>query len=89
MAKYWEGSPDEWALIGEVQWLKRQHIEREYGGFYGYRANALKSDQYVITNPVTGREVPKADLIYATKHLSEIYSSGMIREDRWAFLWYR
>ena len=78
---YWEGSPEQWALIGEVQWLKRQ-----YAGMQGM--TAIRSDQYVMTNPVTGQDVPKEDLIYATKHLAQIYSSGMIREDRWAFLWY-
>ena len=78
---YWEGSPEQWALIGEVQWLKRQ-----YGEMQGM--TAIRSDQYVMTNPVTGQDVPKEDLIYATKHLAQIYSSGMIREDRWAFLWY-
>ena len=79
---YWEGSAEQWALIGEVQYLKRSFI-----GF-DKSADAIRSDQYVMTNPVTGQDVPKADLIYATQHLAEIYSSGMIREDRWAFLWY-
>lgn len=78
---YWEGSPQQWALIGEVQSLKRS-----YTGISGM--DAIRSDQYVMTNPVTGKDVPMADLIYATKHIAELYESGQIREDRWAFLWY-
>lgn len=78
---YWEGSPEQWQLIQEVQQAKRIEI-----GMKG--ADAIRSDQYVMTNPVTGRDVPKADLIYAKEHLAEIYESGAIREDRWAFLWY-
>lgn len=49
---------------------------------------ALHSSDNVMVNPATGREVPKADLQYALKHMREIYESGAIREDRWAFLWY-
>ena len=78
---YWEGSPEQWQLIQEVQGLKRQEI-----GMTG--ADAIRSDQYVMTNPVTGQDVPKADLIYAKEHMSELYESGAIRESRWAFLWY-
>ena len=78
---YWEGSPDQWQLIQEVQQVKRQEI-----GMSGM--DAIRSDQYVMTNPVTGRDVPIADLQYAKEHLREIYESGAIREDRWAFLWY-
>lgn len=78
---YWEGSPEQWQLIQEVQNTKRQEI-----GMTGM--DAIRSDQYVMTNPVTGRDVPKADLIYARDHMREIYESGAIREDRWAFLWY-
>lgn len=78
---YWEGSPEQWALIGEVQSAKRS-----YTGIQGM--DAIRSDQYVMTNPVTGNDVPMADLKYAASHLAHIYESGMIREDRWAFLWY-
>lgn len=78
---YWEGSPEQWQLIQEVQLAKRDEI-----GMTGM--DAVRSDQYVMTNPVTGQDVPKADLIYARDHLQLIYESGMIREDRWAFLWY-
>lgn len=78
---YWEGSPEQWQLIQEVQQTKRQEI-----GMTGM--DAIRSDQYVMTNPVTGRDVPLADLQYAKEHLREIYESGAIREDRWAFLWY-
>lgn len=81
MAGYWEGSPEQWALIGEIQHLKRTVVNVT-------GMDAIHSDQYVMTNPVTGQDVPKADLIYASKHMREIYESGMIREDRWAFLWY-
>ncbi len=78
---YWEGSPQQWQLIQEVQQAKREEI-----GMSGM--DAIRSDQYVMTNPVTGRDVPIADLQYAKTHLREIYESGAIREDRWAFLWY-
>jgi hypothetical protein len=78
---YWEGSPQQWQLIQEVQNVKRQEI-----GMTGM--DAIRSDQYVMTNPVTGRDVPQADLEYAKKHMREIYESGAIRDDRWAFLWY-
>lgn len=78
---YWEGSPEQWHLIQEVQSVKRQEI-----GMTGM--DAIRSDNYVMTNPVTGRDVPKADLIYARDHMRQIYESGAIREDRWAFLWY-
>lgn len=78
---YWEGSPEQWRLIQEVQQAKREEI-----GMTGM--DAVRSDQYVIINPVTGREVPQADLEYAKHNLRHIYESGMIREDRWAFLWY-
>jgi len=78
---YWEGSPQQWQLIQEVQQAKREEI-----GMSGM--DAIRSDQYVMTNPVTGRDVPMEDLQYAKTHLREIYESGAIREDRWAFLWY-
>lgn len=78
---YWEGSPEQWQLIQEVQGLKRQEI-----GMTG--ADAIRSDQYVMINPVTGQEVPKADLEYAKKHMRLLFESGKIRESRWAFLWY-
>ena len=80
---YWEGSPEQFNLISQIQDMKRQEI-----GDRGYTGPTFRSDDYVMVNPVTGREVPKADLEYAAKHMKEIYSSGMIREDRWAFLWY-
>jgi hypothetical protein len=79
---YWEGDPDTWALIGEVQHLK----ERMYG--HSEKYNSRHSTQYVITNPVTGQAVTKEDLIYATKHMRILIESGRIRDDRWAFLWY-
>lgn len=79
---YWSGSPEQFNLIQKVQDAKRQEI-----GIVG-TLDAVRSDDYVMRNPATGREVPKADLEYAAKHMREIYSSGMIREDRWAFLWY-
>jgi hypothetical protein len=78
---YWEGSPEQWQLIQEVQGLKRQEI-----GMTG--ADAIRSDQYVMINPVTGQEVPKKDLEYAKLHMRELFESGAIRETRWAFLWY-
>jgi hypothetical protein len=78
---YWEGSPQQFQLIQEVQNAKREEI-----GMTGM--DAIRSDQYVMTNPVTGQDVPLADLRYARDHLREIYESGAIREDRWAFLWY-
>jgi hypothetical protein len=78
---YWEGSPEQWQLIQEVQQTKRQET-----GVIGM--DAVRSDQYVMTNPVTGQDVPKADLIYAKEHMREIYESGAIRDVRWAFLWY-
>jgi len=78
---YWEGSPEQWQLIQEVQGLKRQEI-----GMVG--ADAIRSDNNVMVNPVTGQDVPKADLIYAKEHMRELFESGAIREARWAFLWY-
>ena len=78
---YWSGTPEQWHLITQIQELKRQEI-----GMVG--GDAIKSDHYAMVNPVTGREVPLADLQYAKEHMREIYESGMIREDRWAFLWY-
>lgn len=78
---YWEGSPQQWDLIQRVQEAKRIDI-----GMTG--ADAIRSDQYVMTNPVTGQDVPKADLEYALKHMRQLYESGAIREARWAFLWY-
>jgi hypothetical protein len=78
---YWEGSPEEWNLIQRVQSLKRTVT-----GVSGM--DAIRSDQYVLKNPVTGRAVPIADLRYAVRHIRQLYESGQIREDRWAFLWY-
>ena len=78
---YWEGSPEQFNLISEIQNLKRQ--EMNLSGMDG-----IRSDDYVMRNPVTGRDVPKADLEYAKLHMREIYESGAIRDDRWAFLWY-
>jgi hypothetical protein len=79
---YWSGTPEQFNLIQRVQTAKRQEIG------IGGGMDAIRSDQYVMRNPVTGRNVPKADLEYALKHMREIYESGAIREDRWAFLWY-
>ena len=78
---YWSGSPQQWNLISQIQNLKRQEMNLVGN-------DAIRSDMYVMVNPVTGRDVPEADLKYARDHLREIYESGMIREDRWAFLWY-
>lgn len=78
---YWEGSAEKWNLISEVQSLKR-----EITGIEGMAA--LRSDQYVMRNPGTGREPSMADLRYAIRHMRQIYESGQIREDRFAFLWY-
>jgi hypothetical protein len=79
---YWEGTPAQYDLITQVQEAKREIIiEKGHG-------NPFKSDDYVMRNPVTGREVPKADLEYALHNLRRIYETGMIREDRWSFLWY-
>lgn len=78
---YWEGSPEQFNLISQIQDLKRQELNL-------VGMDAIRSDTYVMRNPVTGRDVPKSDLEYAKKHMREIYESGAIREDRWAFLWY-
>lgn len=78
---YWEGSPEQFNLISQIQDLKRQELNLS-------GMDAIRSDTYVMRNPVTGRDVPKADLEYAKRHMREIYESGAIREDRWAFLWY-
>jgi hypothetical protein len=78
---YWSGTPEQWHLITEIQSLKRQEM-----GAFGQ--GAIRSDANVMVNPVTGQDVPIADLQYAKDHLHQIYESGMIREDRWAFLWY-
>lgn len=78
---YFEGSADKWALLSEVQSLKR-----EITGIEGM--SAIRSDQYVMRNPATGREPSMADLKYAIRHMRQIYESGQIREDRFAFLWY-
>lgn len=78
---YWEGSPEQWNAIQDVQDAKR--------AMYGLSGmDAIRSDQYVLTNPVTGQDVPLEDLKYAAKHMAQIYASGAIRETRWAFLWY-
>lgn len=81
MPAYWEGSPEQFDMISRVQQAKRQ--EMDLSGM-----DAIRSDKSVMTNPVTGMNVPIADLKYAEKHMREIYESGKIREDRWAFLWY-
>lgn len=81
MSIYWEGSPERWSAIRTIQEAKRDML-----GLSGM--DAIRSDRYVMTNPVTGREVPLADLQYAAEHLAQLYESGAIREDRWAFLWY-
>lgn len=78
---YFSASPEQWALIEKVQNAKRREYDLQ-------GMDAIRSAQNVMINPVTGREVPKADLEYALKHMREIYESGAIREDRWAFLWY-
>jgi hypothetical protein len=78
---YWEGSPEQWDAITRVQAAKRSIT-----GATGM--DAIYGDRNVITNPVTGQAVPIEDLKYAAAHMREIYESGMIREDRWAFLWY-
>ena len=81
---YFQGSPEEWDLIQKVQRAKREEIaDRGKGGIHN-----IQSDRYVLRNPVTGEKVPIADLKYALKNLNKIYSSGAIRETRWAFLWY-
>lgn len=84
MAHYWEGDPETWSFIERVQDLKREYAmvgnPREY--------NANHSREYSLTNPVTGLAVTKEDLRYAIENLDYIYESGMINEDRWAFLWY-
>lgn len=81
---YWEGDPETWSLIERVQDMKAQYAyennPREY--------HVNHSERYVMVNPVTGQDVTKEELRYAVQHLAEIYSSGMIREDRFAFLWY-
>lgn len=79
---YWSGSPERFELITRIQELKREELPIAPGAGY------LRSDDNVIVNPVTGKEVPLADLRYARDHLQEIINSGIIREDRWAFLWY-
>lgn len=81
MPAYWEGSPEQFQLISEIQSLKRQ--EMDLSGM-----DAIRGDRYAMKNPVTGRDVPIEDLRYAAKHMRQIYNSGAIREDRWAFLWY-
>lgn len=81
---YWTGDPEHWDLITQVQDLKRQyaydHNPRDY--------NPNHNREYVLTNPVTGEVVTKEELRYAIQHLAEIYASGDINEDRYAFLWY-
>lgn len=79
---YWEGTPQQWNLIERVQEAKREYVE-DRGG------NQYRSNDNVIINPVTGREVPQADLEFALANMQLIYESGMIRDDRWAFLWYK
>jgi hypothetical protein len=78
---YW-GS-ERYQLIQRVQALKAREIRDR-----GYLGPINNSARYVERNPVTGREVPKSDLIYAATHMAELMASGAIREDRWAFLWY-
>jgi hypothetical protein len=78
MPTYW---PEQWELIQEIQSMKQ-----DFHGFGGIQS--IHSNAYVMTNPVTGGDVPIEDLRYAKDHMYEIYNSGMIKEDRWAFLWY-
>jgi hypothetical protein len=78
---YFEGSAEKWQLISEVQSAKRETV-----GMTGM--DAIRSDQYVMKNPATGREPSMADLRYALQHMRQIYETGQIREDRFAFLWY-
>lgn len=78
---YFEGSAEKWQLISEVQSMKRETV-----GMTGM--DAIRSDQYVMHNPATGREPSMADLRYALRHMQQIYETGQIREDRFAFLWY-
>lgn len=78
MPTYW---PEQWELIQEIQQLKRE--EFDLAG-----ADVYRSDANVQINPMTGQEVPIADLEYARDHLWELIESGEIRDERWAFLWY-
>jgi hypothetical protein len=78
---YWQGSPEQFRLIQEVQTMKRESL-----GLFGIQA--IHSDQYTMTNPITGQNVPIEDLRYAKEHMQQIYNSGDIRDERWAFLWY-
>jgi hypothetical protein len=82
MPAYWQGSPEKWDLINSIQQQKRVDAPLEQ------HMNVTKSDNNVMINPVTGQEPSKEDLEYAKDHMQQIYDSGMIREDRWAFLWY-
>lgn len=79
MPTYW---PEQWELIQEIQDLKRQEFN------LGGTQDAIKSDDNVITNPMTGEPVPIADLEYARDHLWDLIESGEISNERWAFLWY-
>lgn len=78
---YFEGSAEKWQLISEVQQMKRETM-----GTSGM--DAIRGDRYVMVNPATGREPSMADLRYALRHMQQIYETGQIREDRFAFLWY-
>lgn len=78
MPTYW---PEEWRLVQEIQDQKRNSL-----GLSGI--SGVRSDANVMTNPMTGQNVPISDLQYAKDHMMEIYNSPMIKEDRWAFLWY-
>jgi hypothetical protein len=79
---YWEGSPEQYSLMRELQSLKVQYAPSPSN------INAIHSDRYTMVNPVTGQTPSKEDMEYAKNHIQELYDSGMIREDRWAFLWY-
>lgn len=78
---YWQGSPEQFQLIQDIQTMKRDSL-----GLSGM--DAIRSDRYVMSNPITGQNVSVEDLRYAKEHMFEIYNSSAIKEDRWAFLWY-
>lgn len=74
--------PRQWELIQEVQNKKNSIIP------FSTTTERIRSQDNVMVNPITGTEVPPEDLQYAIDHMEEIYTSNMIKEDRWAFLWY-
>lgn len=78
MPTYWG---NKFQLIQQIQTTKREE--------FGLAGNeAVRSDMYVMINPMTHQEVPLADLQYAKEHFWELVESGAIRNERWAFLWY-